>query len=122
MVSAPQPDQELNRIRGAINAARENLKRSTAMEQEPNFDVAPLTGALERLCEQIAALPTDSARGFAAPLQSTLQLLEALEDDIRQAHGELQQRMRAMGASESEIEAEFEAEFEAVAAADESTD
>ena len=112
MVSAPQPDQELNRIRGAIVAAQQNLKRSASTNQEPNFDVAPLTGALERLCEQIAALPMDTARGFAAPLQATLQLFEALEDDIRQAHGDLQQRMRVMGASETEIESDFEVEAE----------
>ncbi|MDA1098911.1 MAG: hypothetical protein O2967_07980 [Proteobacteria bacterium] len=87
MASAPQPDQELNRIRTAIIAAREKLNR------EASFDVAPVTSALEGLCEQIAALPMDIARSHAPGLRSTLQLLEALQNDITSAHDELQQRM-----------------------------
>ena len=99
MASAPQPDQELHRIRGAITTAREKL------HNEASFDIEPLTGALESVCEQIAALPTDTARTYAVGLQTTLQLLEALEDDIRQAHGALQQRMQAAGDSEAAAEA-----------------
>jgi hypothetical protein len=102
MASAPQPDQELNRIRGAIVTAREKLNN------EASFDVEPLTGALESMCEQIAALPTDDARAYAAPLQTTLQLLEALEDDIRQAHHELKQRMQAAGGNDTAAETEAE--------------
>ena len=93
MASAPQPEQELNRIRAAIIAAREKLER------EASFDVAPLAGALEGLCEQIAALPGDAARGYGPGLQSTLQLLEALEEDIRIAHGDLQRRMEKLTGS-----------------------
>ena len=40
MASAPQPDQELHRIRGAITTAREKL------HNEASFDIEPLTGAL----------------------------------------------------------------------------
>ena len=102
MAGAPQPDQELNRIRGAIAAARQNLNA------EAGFDVSPLTTALDTVCEQIAAMPLDTAKAFAAPLQVTLQLLEALEEDIRAAHGELQERMKAMGGEEYISEGEEE--------------
>ncbi|MBL6954484.1 MAG: hypothetical protein ISR50_17735 [Alphaproteobacteria bacterium] len=95
MTSAPQPEQALNHIRAAIIAARENLDR------EASFDLAPLTGVLEGLCEQIAALPTEVAQGYAASLQSTLQLLEALENDIHGAHDKLQQRMEDLGVTET---------------------
>lgn len=91
MVSAPQPDQEMERIRAAIVTAREKLSGKA------DFDLSPLTGALEGLCERIAALPMEAARGYADGLQSTLQLLQALEDDISRAHDELQQRMAALG-------------------------
>ncbi len=94
MSNAPQPDQELDRIRTAITAAREKIVLETS------FDVAPLAGALEGLCEQIAALPMEAARGYAGPLQATLQLLEALEDDISLAHDEIQQRMVALNGAE----------------------
>jgi len=90
MSNAPQPDQELDRIRTAITAARERIV------DEMSFDVAPLTGALEGLCEQIAALPLEAARAYAGPLQATLQLLEALEDDISLAHDKIQRRMLAL--------------------------
>ena len=66
MVSAPRPDQELDRIRTAIIAARAKLAN------EASFDVA---------------------RGYAPGLQQTLQLLEALEEDIRTAHDELERRI-----------------------------
>ncbi len=95
MASAPQPEQELNRIRNAIIAAREKLNR------EASFDVAPLTGALEGLCEQIAALPMETARGYAPGLQATLQLLEALEEDIAMARDELQRRMDNLAGPEA---------------------
>ena len=94
MVSAPQPEQELDRIRSAIVVAREKLSR------EASFDVAPLASDLNGLCEQIAALPVETARGYVAGLQSTLQLLVALEDDIRTAHDALQQRMAALDGGE----------------------
>jgi hypothetical protein len=96
MASAPQPEQELNRIHTAIISARKSVGTETS------FDVAPLTGALEGLCEQIAALPAETARGYAPGLHSTLQLLEALEEDIHRAHDELQQRMENLGVTETD--------------------
>jgi hypothetical protein len=95
MAGAPKPDQELKRICGAIATARQNLN------DESGFDVSPLTASLDGLCEQIAAMPVDMAKTYAAPLQATLKLLEALEEDIRGAHGALQQRMRAMAGAKA---------------------
>ncbi len=91
MAVAPQPEAELNRIQGAIIAARESLLAEEA------FDISPLTGSLDSLCEQIAAMPAETAKAYAAPLQTTLQLLEALEADIRDAHAALRERMISLG-------------------------
>ncbi len=99
MAGAPKPDHELQRICGAIATARQNLN------DDARFDVSPLTASLDSVCEQIAAMPHDMAKGYIAPLQATLKLLEALEDDIRTAHGALRQRMSAIGGTDATAEA-----------------
>jgi hypothetical protein len=90
MATSPSPDQEIARIRHTIARLQQRV------EQGERVDLAGLTRDVGGLCEQLAAMPEETARPHAPALEQVMGDLNGLEGLLRNQQADLDKRLSVL--------------------------